>query len=49
MLLQRYLAGGWGAQVDFDHADVNADGSLDLRDVMLLRRFLAGGWNVELV
>lgn len=49
VLLQRYLAGGWGAQVDFDHADVNADGSLDLRDVMLLRRFLAGGWNVELV
>ena len=28
---------------------LNADGKLDLRDVMLLRRYLAGGWNVVLV
>ena len=49
VLIRRYLVGGWGVQVEFDHADVNADGKLDLRDVMLLRRYLAGGWGVELI
>ena len=26
--------------------DVNADGSIDLKDVTVLRRYLTGGWNV---
>ena len=49
ILIQRYLVGGWNAQIDSENADVNADGKVTLMDVMLLRRFLAGGWNVELV
>ncbi|MBP0987032.1 MAG: carbohydrate-binding protein, partial [Oscillospiraceae bacterium] len=28
--------------------DVNADGSIDLKDVTILRRYLAGGWNVTI-
>ena len=28
--------------------DVNADGSIDLKDVTVLRRHLAGGWNVTI-
>ncbi len=47
-LIMRYLAGGWNAQPDFDHADVNADSVLNLRDIALLRRFLAGGWGVTI-
>ncbi len=49
VLVQRWLAGGWGVELEPAFADVNADGKLDLRDVMLLRRYLAGGWDVVLV
>ena len=47
--IERYLAGGWDAQIDRASADVNDDGSIDLRDAVLLRRYLAGGWDVVLL
>ena len=28
--------------------DINADGAVNLKDVVYLRRFIAGGWNVEI-
>lgn len=47
-VLTRYLADGWYETVDERNSDVNADGVLDLKDVVLIRRFLAG-WEVVLV
>ena len=46
--LARYLAGGWGVEVDVSSADVDGDGKLTLRDLTILRRYLAG-WDVVLV
>jgi len=47
--MRRALAGGWEQTINETNADVNNDGSFDLKDVTILRRYLAGGWNVELV
>ena len=43
----RYLAGGWGAVIDLENADVNRDGEVNLKDAVILRRYLAGGWEVK--
>ena len=48
VLLRRYIAGGWNAEVDEAIADLNDDGAVDLKDAVLLRRYVAGGWNVTL-
>ncbi len=47
--VERSLVDGWNVQLDFDHADVNADSLVNLRDVALMKRYLAGGWDVELI
>ena len=46
--IKRALVGGWGVSVVGINADVNADGSVDLRDAALITRYLAGGWSVVL-
>ena len=38
----------WDVTINEKAADVNKDGSLDLKDLVILRRYLAGGWNIEL-
>ena len=48
VLIRRFIAGGWDADVDKALADANGDGTVNLKDVVLIRRFIAGGWNVEL-
>lgn len=48
VLLRRYIAGGWDAEIDTNVADVNGDGAINLKDVVLLRRYIADGWDVEL-
>ena len=48
VILRRYIAGGWGINIDETIADVNDDGAVNLKDVVLLRRYIAGGWNVTL-
>jgi hypothetical protein len=48
VLIRRYIAGGWNAEIDESIADVNGDKTVNLKDVVLLRRYIAGGWNVEL-
>ena len=45
--IMRYLAGGFGVTIDFDHADVNWDGVVNLRDAALLRRYIAD-WAVDI-
>ena len=45
--LRRALA-DWDVTINEKAADVNKDGSLDLKDLVILRRYLAGGWNIEL-
>ena len=46
-LIVRYLVGGYDAHPDFDHADVNWDGVVNLRDAVLLRRYIAD-WAVDI-
>ena len=46
VLLRRYIAGGWNAEIDKNCADVNGDGEINLKDVVMLRRRIAGGWDV---
>jgi hypothetical protein len=46
--LRRYLAGGWGVEIDEAACDVNGDGDVNAKDVTQLRRYLAGGWGVKL-
>lgn len=46
--LRRFLAGGWGVNVEVADGDVDGDGSITPKDVTKLRRYLAGGWGVEL-
>lgn len=48
VLIRRYIAGGWGVELDESIADVNKDGAVNLKDVVILRRYIAGGWNVTL-
>ena len=48
VMLRRYIAGGWGVELDEKAADVNGDGAVNLKDAVTLRRYIAGGWNVEL-
>ena len=47
VLIRRYIAGGWDAEIDEKAADVNHDGVINLKDVVLLRRYIVGGWDVE--
>ena len=49
VLIRRYLAGGWDAEIDESAADVDGDGEVTLQDVAILSRYLAGGWDVTLV
>ncbi|MBR4728546.1 MAG: dockerin type I repeat-containing protein, partial [Clostridia bacterium] len=46
VLLRRYIADGWNAEIDEKYADVNGDGAVNLKDVVMLRRRIAGGWDV---
>ena len=46
--LRRYIAGGYGVEINENAGDVNADGSLNTTDVVCIRRFVAGGYNIEL-
>ena len=48
VMLRRYIAGGWGVDLDETLADVNGDGAVNLKDAVTLRRYIAGGWNVTL-
>lgn len=48
-MLRRYLAGGWGVDINKENADVDGDGDVNAKDVTILRRYLAGGWGVQLV
>ena len=48
VLIRRYIAGGWNAELNEEVADVNGDGAVNLKDVVLLRRYIAGGWGVTL-
>ncbi len=47
--LRRYIAGGYGVEINELAADVNADGYVNSIDVTLIRRSLAGGWGVTLM
>ncbi len=47
VLIRRYIAGGWEAEIDEKAADVNHDGVINLKDVVLIRRYIVGGWDVE--
>ena len=38
--LRRYLAGGYGVEINEELADMNEDGEINVADVVLLRRFL---------
>ena len=46
--LRRFLAGGWGVEINEANSDVNSDGEINAKDVTVLRRYLAGGWGVVL-
>ena len=47
-MLRRYIAGGYGININEAAADVNDDGRINIVDVTMLRRFIAGGYGVEL-
>jgi hypothetical protein len=47
-MLRRHIAGGWNTVLDVSAADINGDGTVNLKDVVMLRRVIAGGWNVTL-
>ena len=47
-LVRRYIAGGYGVEIDLRAADVNDDGRINGADVALTRRYIAGGYGVEL-
>ena len=47
-MLRRYIAGGYGIQIETQAADINNDGRINGTDVSLLRRYIAGGYGVEL-
>ncbi len=47
--LRRYIAGGYGVEINELAADVNADGYVNSIDVTLIRRSLTGGWGVTLM
>ena len=47
-VLRRYLAGGYGIEMDERVGDTNADSSVNAKDVTYLRRYLAGGYNATL-
>lgn len=49
VLLRRWLAGGWDAEIDESAADVDGDNAVTLQDVVRITRYLAGGWDVTLV
>ena len=49
VLLRRWLAGGWAAEIDESAADVDGDNAVTLQDVVRITRYLAGGWDVTLV
>lgn len=46
-MIRKYYA-GWDVVINEKNADVNGDGTVDLKDVVILRRYIAGGWNIEL-
>lgn len=47
-LLRRYIAGGYGVDVNRLASDVNADGRQNGTDVAWIRRHIAGGYDVTL-
>ena len=49
VLLMRYIAGGYGVDLDDRYADLNRDALVSIKDVVLLMRFIAGGYGVELL
>ena len=48
VLLLRYLAGGYGVELDETIADLDHSGSVNMTDAVLLLRYLAGGYGVVL-
>lgn len=48
-LVRRYIAGGYGVEIDLRAADVNDDGRINGADIALVRRDIAGGYGVELL
>lgn len=47
-LLRKYIAGGYGIQINLAAADVNADGRYNGTDVSWIRRNVTGGYDVTL-
>ena len=47
VIIERFLAGGWGVTLDESASDVNADGMVSLIDAVLINRYLAD-WDVIL-
>lgn len=45
MLIRRYMAGGYGVEINEKAADVNDDGRINGKDTMLIRRYIAGGYD----
>lgn len=48
VVLERYLAGGYGVRVFEANAEVNGDGMVTMLDVAALKRYVVGGYAVEL-
>ncbi|MBQ3072291.1 MAG: dockerin type I repeat-containing protein [Oscillospiraceae bacterium] len=48
-ILRRYLAGGYGVEIQEAASDVNGDSAINAKDVTILRRYHVGGYGVELV
>ncbi|MBQ7985819.1 MAG: dockerin type I repeat-containing protein, partial [Clostridia bacterium] len=49
ILVRRYIAGGYGVEINPDAADVDKNGLVETRDIILMRRYIAGGYGVELL
>ena len=48
VMLLRYLAGGYGVELDETVADLDHSDSVNMTDAVMLLRYLAGGYGVEL-
>lgn len=45
--IRRWVAGGYGVQINEAAADVNLDGAVNMTDVIIIRRFIAGGYGID--
>lgn len=46
--LRRYLAGGYGVEINNATSDVNGDGEISIADVIMLRQYIVGGYGIQL-